>query len=335
MTRPTAPPFIVSPTSHGGGVGRPGAHPAAHVRVDRHRQHADDDLARRPGRGARSRPAGSRPGSARRAGRAASCHSRVVMVTAAILPAPAGRGDQGRSRSGPTLRTCSSPGSRPSRSPPTTRCPAVPTRSRTCPRCTRSTATASSRRSPRGCRRPSSAPAASGAWRRSSGRRPGVYSTAVGYAGGYTPNPTYEEVCSARTGHTEVVLVVFDPAVISYEQLLKVFWEDHDPTQGMRQGNDIGTQYRSAIYVRPPEQEAAAPASRDALPGAADARPATARSPPRSRRSASSSTPRTTTSSTSTRCPAATARSTRPASPARWACPACDPARSRNGLSVA
>src|SRR4051794_18111669 len=92
---------------------------------------------------------------------------------------------------------------------------------------------------------------------------PGVYSTAAGYAGGYTPNPTYEEVCSARTGHTEAVLVVFDPAVISYEQLLKVFWEDHDPTQGMRQGNDVGTQYRSAIYVQGPEQEAAALASRD------------------------------------------------------------------------
>ncbi len=92
---------------------------------------------------------------------------------------------------------------------------------------------------------------------------PGVYSTAAGYAGGYTPNPTYEEVCSAQTGHTEVVLVVFDPAVTSYEQLLKVFWEDHDPTQGMRQGNDVGTQYRSAIYVATPEQEAAARASRD------------------------------------------------------------------------
>jgi peptide-methionine (S)-S-oxide reductase len=92
----------------------------------------------------------------------------------------------------------------------------------------------------------------------------GVYTTAAGYAGGFTPNPTYEEVCSARTGHTEVVLVVFDPAVISYEQLLKVFWEDHDPTQGMRQGNDIGTQYRSAIYVDGPEQEAAARATRDA-----------------------------------------------------------------------
>jgi peptide-methionine (S)-S-oxide reductase len=93
---------------------------------------------------------------------------------------------------------------------------------------------------------------------------PGVYSTAAGYAGGHTPNPTYEEVCSARTGHTEVVLVVFDPAVISYEQLLKVFWEDHDPTQGMRQGNDIGTQYRSAIYTDSPEQEATAKASKDA-----------------------------------------------------------------------
>ena len=93
--------------------------------------------------------------------------------------------------------------------------------------------------------------------------QPGVYSTAAGYAGGHTPNPTYEEVCSAQTGHTEVVLVVFDPAVTSYEQLLKVFWEDHDPTQGMRQGNDVGTQYRSAIYYANPEQEAAARASRD------------------------------------------------------------------------
>jgi peptide-methionine (S)-S-oxide reductase len=93
---------------------------------------------------------------------------------------------------------------------------------------------------------------------------PGVYSTAVGYAGGYTPNPTYEEVCSGRTGHAEVVLVVFDPAVTSYQQLLKLFWEDHDPTQGMRQGNDVGTQYRSAVYTGSPEQEAAARASRDA-----------------------------------------------------------------------
>jgi peptide-methionine (S)-S-oxide reductase len=91
----------------------------------------------------------------------------------------------------------------------------------------------------------------------------GVYTTAVGYAGGETPNPTYEEVCSARTGHTEVVLVVFDPAVVSYEQILKTFWEAHDPTQGMRQGNDVGTQYRSAIYTTTPEQAAVAAASRD------------------------------------------------------------------------
>lgn len=86
----------------------------------------------------------------------------------------------------------------------------------------------------------------------------GVYSTAAGYAGGYTPNPTYEEVCSGRTGHTEVVLVVFDPDVVSYEALLQVFWEVHDPTQGMRQGNDRGTQYRSAIYTTNEEQAATA-----------------------------------------------------------------------------
>jgi peptide-methionine (S)-S-oxide reductase len=82
----------------------------------------------------------------------------------------------------------------------------------------------------------------------------GVYSTAVGYSGGYTPNPTYEEVCSGRTGHTEAVLVVFDPAVVSYDDLLRTFWENHDPTQGMRQGNDVGTQYRSTIYAYGPEQ---------------------------------------------------------------------------------
>jgi peptide-methionine (S)-S-oxide reductase len=90
----------------------------------------------------------------------------------------------------------------------------------------------------------------------------GIYTTAVGYAGGVTPNPTYEEVCSGRTGHNEVVLVVYDPAKISYEKLLKTFWESHDPTQGMRQGNDVGTQYRSGIYVTTPAQRKAAEASK-------------------------------------------------------------------------
>jgi peptide-methionine (S)-S-oxide reductase len=93
---------------------------------------------------------------------------------------------------------------------------------------------------------------------------PGVWVTAAGYAGGETPNPTYREVCSGLTGHNEVVLVVYDPAEVSYETLLKQFWEGHDPTQGMRQGNDVGTQYRSGIYVFSPEQRAAAEASREA-----------------------------------------------------------------------
>ena len=93
---------------------------------------------------------------------------------------------------------------------------------------------------------------------------PGVYTSAVGYAGGLTPNPTYREVCGGMTGHTEVVLVVFDPIIVSYGEILTVFWENHDPTQGMRQGNDVGTQYRSAIYTTTPEQLQAATASREA-----------------------------------------------------------------------
>ncbi len=94
-------------------------------------------------------------------------------------------------------------------------------------------------------------------------RAPGVHTTAVGYAGGLTPNPTYQEVCSGRTGHTEVVLAVFDPRQTSYEEMLRIFWEGHDPTQGMRQGNDVGTQYRSAIYWMTDAQRDAALASRD------------------------------------------------------------------------
>jgi peptide-methionine (S)-S-oxide reductase len=92
---------------------------------------------------------------------------------------------------------------------------------------------------------------------------PGMYTTAVGYAGGYTPNPTYEEVCSGRTGHTEAVLAVFDPSATSFDEMLRLFWEGHDPTQGMRQGNDMGTQYRSAILYTSDSQRAAAEASRE------------------------------------------------------------------------
>ncbi len=99
----------------------------------------------------------------------------------------------------------------------------------------------------------------------------GVYTTAVGYAGGHTPNATYEEVCSGKTGHNEVVLVVFDPEAISFDQLLRIFWESHDPTQGMRQGNDVGTQYRSAIYTYTPEQRSAALAAKDAYQKKLDA----------------------------------------------------------------
>ena len=112
---------------------------------------------------------------------------------------------------------------------------------------------------------------------------PGVHSTSVGYAGGYTPNANYEEVCSGQTGHTEVVRVVFDPAVTSYDAMLKQFWEGHDPTQGMKQGADVGTQYRSAIYSYSDAQRRAAEQSRDGIRSAMRRR-ALARSPPRLRR---------------------------------------------------
>ena len=127
-----------------------------------------------------------------------------------------------------------------------------------------STATGSSRRSPRAGESAYFGLGCFWGAERCFWQLPGVYTTAVGYQGGPTPNPSYEEVCSGRTGHTEAVMVVYDPKKVSYQQLLKTFWESHDPTQGMRQGNDVGTQYRSAIYWTTPEQRGLAEASRAA-----------------------------------------------------------------------
>ena len=146
----------------------------------------------------------------------------------------------------------------------------------------------------------------------------GIYTTAVGYAGGHTPNPTYEEVCSGRTGHTEVVLVVFDPKKVAYEKLLKTFWESHNPTQGMRQGNDVGTQYRSAIYTFNDAQRKAADASKATYQKALRPR-ASAPSPPRSPPPVRSISPRTIISNIWPRTRRAIAASAAPACPARSA----------------
>ena len=140
----------------------------------------------------------------------------------------------------------------------------------------------------------------------------GVYITAVGYAAGETPNPTYEEVCTGRTGHNEVVLVVFDPEENSYEKLLQTFWENHDPTQGMRQGNDVGTQYRSGIYTYSPQQRAAAEASKRCT-ARAEGEGLRRRSPPKFSMRRSSTSPRTITSSISPRTRWAIAASAAPA----------------------
>src|SRR3954463_729708 len=261
-TRPTAPPLITPPTSHGGAYEGP-------ERI-RPRMYGSTDITTirtttcpSAGSGRGTSTSSKSSGGGFPCGRAARCHSRVV---AAILRSCIGPGRSAGSVADPAYAR-SMFFSR-SKTQPVVAEDALPGRPTPLPNVPDLHAVNGNRIQPPFPEGMQTAVFGAGCFwgvEKVFWEQPGVYSTAAGYAGGYTPNPTYEEVCSAQTGHTEVVLVVFDPAVTSYEQLLKVFWEDHDPTQGMRQGNDVGSQYRSAIYYATPEQEAAARASREAF----------------------------------------------------------------------
>src|SRR5919112_1955577 len=263
-TRPTAPPFITSPTSHGGAYDGPDRiRPRMYGSTDITTIRTTTCPSAGSGRGTSTSRKSSGVGSP--CGRVARCHSRVV---AAILRSCIRRG-----RAAPSLPVLlAAPAyarsmffSR-SKTQPVAAEDALRGRSTPLPSVPELHAVNGNRIQPPFPDGVQTAVFGAGCFwgvEKVFWETRGIYSTAAGYAGGHTPNPTYEEVCSARTGHTEVVLVTYDPSVISYEQLLKVFWEEHDPTQGMRQGNDVGTQYRSAIYYATPEQEAAARASRD------------------------------------------------------------------------